>query len=242
MHWYGERMKTPNMHIRLDDSDVPKFGHEAFADSISPVLVEFTFGMWSAELLFKSRNGQPVLTELRVFPTRPQRHSDEKTQGVDEIPEGGLRPRFVKDLAIGGMRDQAIQALTSPQHPIWEGRWPNPAEEWYDIAHYSGIESGALGDIPKKPGRRSLTDEELARVALYYVEALAEGRGTTKHVWNRLGQDGVYLSEGTVSGRIYKARLRGFLTPASTKGQKGGTLTPEAREILQRLRTEKEQQ
>jgi hypothetical protein len=226
------------MHIRLDESDLPDSGHDSFADLISPAWVEFDLDTWTVGLLFQSRSGRPVLTELRVYPTESHRRPGQRTQNVEGVPEGGLTPRVIKDLPVGRLRNQALQALTDPHHPAWENNWPNRWENWYDVAHYAGIDAGAEPDIPKRQGRPTLSKEQLALVASYYVEALAKGAKTTNHVSARLRQDGEHLSVGAVVGRIHKARVRGFLTEATKTGQKGGMLTAKAQEFLQTIATE----
>lgn len=228
-------------HLRLDQSDAPKTGFEAFADSISPVWAEFRIGDWTVALNIQHRGGRPVLTELRAYPAEPDGRPGQWSQNVDNVPDGGLRPDFIKGLKVGSLRDQAFQELVDPSHSVWEDGWPNPAENWYDIAHYAGMEAGAEADVPVRPGRQPLTDEQLALVAKYYVEALREGKSVTNHIRTRLQQHEENVTNATVGGRVSKARHRGFLGSARKGGQKGGSLTPKAREVLARIDEEKEQ-
>jgi hypothetical protein len=229
------------LHLRLDDSDTPEIGHEAFADWTSPVWAEIQLGDWTVGLNIQNRNGRPVLTELRAYPTEPDQRPGQWSRNVDSVPDGGLRPDFIKGLKVGSMRDQAFQALIDPSHPLWDDGWPNPAENHYDTAHYAGIETGAEADVPTRPGRQPLTDEQMAFVAKYYVEAIRGGKSVTDHIKTQLQQHEEYVSDATVAGRVSKARRRGFLSDAQKGGQKGGHLTPKAREVLARLSEEKEQ-
>lgn len=225
------------MNLRLDESDVPESGHGAFDSSPSSVWAEFDIESWRVNLRLQGRNGHPVLSEVRIFPAETDAPPGRWSGDVTSVDAGGLRPDLVKNVAIGALRNQAIQRLTDPDDPSWINGWPNPHENWYDTAFYSGIEANADADVPTRPGRQAISDEELALTARYYTEAQGTAAKSALEYTRIQMEDrhGVFLSKGTVGGRIHKARRRGFLTPAEKQGKGGGTLTPRARDVLQKI-------
>jgi hypothetical protein len=228
------------MNLRLDESDVPEFGHGAFDPPPTPVWAETDFGSWRIGLRLQHRDGHPVLSEVRVFPAETDAPPGQWSGDVTNVDAGGFRPDFFRKVAIGALRDQAIQCLTDPEDSFWVNGWPIPQENWFDIANYAGIEANADADVPGRPGRQPISDEELAIVARYYTEAQRNrAKSTHEYIRNQVEiHRGAFLSEGTIGGRIYKARKRGFLTPAEKKGKKGGSLTPKARDLLRKIDSE----
>jgi hypothetical protein len=228
---------TTEMSLRLDESELPDLGHDSFDPSPVPIWAEFNDGSWRIGLRFQSRNGQPVLTEVRIFPAESDSRPGRWSGDVAIIDAGGLRPALVKSLAVGALRNQAIQRLTDPGDSFWVNDWPVPAENWFDVAFYAGIEAHAAADVPERPGRKPLSDKQLALVARYYTQAMQSGaKSSHKYVREQMEQrHGEYLSATTISGRIHKARERGFLTPVEKKGMKGGSLTKRARDVLQKI-------
>lgn len=221
---------TTNMRLRLEELGTPAPGHDAFDPSPVPVWAETDIGTWRIGLRFLHRNGQPVLTEVRVYPAEPDRLPGQWSASIDAVEAGGLRPDTVKNLAIGRLRDQAIQRLTDPDDPAWDDGWPESWENWYDIAHYAGIDAHAEADVPGRPGRQPLSDELLAEVADHYVTALRLRKSTTKYIQEKMGP---YVP---VSGWVKKARVRGFLTAAPGMGQRGGHRTPKTKTLLKKMK------
>jgi hypothetical protein len=223
--------------LRLDESELPDSGYEAFDPSPVPVWAEIDDGSWRIGMRFQARSGQPVLTELRFFPAEPDALPGRWSGDVAAIDAGGLRPDLVHNVAVGALRNEAIQRLTDPDDPFWVNDWPEPQENWFDVAHYAGIEAHAEADVPERPGRQPLSDEQLALVAKYYTQALRD-RETNTHEYVHKQMErhhDEYLSPGSIAGRIYKARRRGFLTAASKKGSRGGNLTQKARDLLRNI-------
>jgi hypothetical protein len=178
-----------------------------------------------------------VLTEFRVFPATSDAKPGCWFGDVSAVEQGGLRPKLIKDLAIGRLRDQAIQYLTDPADPVWEDNWPNAWENWFDIAGYAGIDAFAEADVPVRPGRRPISNEELALIARYYTQAQrVEARNIHEYIQDQMKRrHDEYMSIGTIAGRIHKARKRGFLTAAKKKGARGGNLTQKSRDLLRRI-------
>jgi len=224
---------TTKMRLRLEEPDLPVSGHDAFDPSSVPVWAEFDMGNWRIGLRFLHRDGQLVLAEVREYPAEQDQRPGQWSASVESVDKGGLRPALVHSLAIGALRDQAIQRLTDPDDPAWESGWPESWENWYDIAHYAGTDAYVEADVPGKPGRQPLSDEKLAEVADHYVTALRIGRPTTKYIQEKMGPF------SSVGGWVKKARERGFLTAAPNKGQRGGRLTPKAKAVLKRTNDNK---
>jgi hypothetical protein len=223
------------MRLRLEEPAVHTSDHDAFDPSPVPVWAEIDFGPWRVGLRLQHRNGQPVLTELRVYTAEPDALPGQWTANVESVPEAGLRPDLVWNLALGGLRDQAIQRLVDPDDPAWEDGWPESWENWYDIAQYAGIDAHADADVPGKPGRQPLSDELLAEVADHYVTALLIGKPTTKYIQEKMDP------YAPVGSWVRKARERGFLTEAPKQGQRGGRLTPKTRAVLKRMKDSNEE-
>ena len=230
------------MNLRLDESDVPESGQGAFDSSPTSVWAETDFGSWRVDLRLQHRNGHPVLSEIRVFPAEAGAPPGQWSGDVTNVDEGGLRPALVKNLAVGALRDQAIQRLTDPDDSFWVDGWPIPQENWFDIAHYAGIEAHADADVPVRPGRQPISDEQLAFIARYYTEAQRTGAKAHEYVRSQMeSRHGEFLSAGTIAGRVHKARKRGFLTSTEKQGKRGGSLTQKARDLLRRIDHEGEE-
>ena len=228
---------TTEMTLRHDESKLPDSEWESYGPSSVPVWAEIDNGSWRIGLRFQVRSRQLVLTEVRVFPAEPDTQPGLWSGDTATVDAGGLRPDLVHSLAVGALRDQAIQRLTDPEDPFWIDDWPIPQENWFDVAYYAGIEAHADADVPGRPGRQPLPDEQLALVAKYYTQALrGRVRSAHEYVRDQMSQrHGEYLSAGAIAGRIHKARKRGFLTPAQKKGTRGGSLTKRAKDLLRRI-------
>lgn len=226
---------TTNMRLRLEEPGTHISGHDAFDPSPVPVWAETDIGAWRIGLRLQHRKGQPVLTEVRVYPTELDGPPGEWSGNVERVPDEGLRPDLVKNLAIGALRDRAIQRLTNPEDSAWQDGWPESWENWYDIAFYAGIDAYADADVPGRPGRQPLSDELLAEVADHYVTALRIGKPTTKYILEQMDP------YAPVSSWVRKAHERGFLTQAPKKGQRGGQLTPKARTVLRSMKNANEE-
>lgn len=166
------------------------------------------------------------IAELRVVPANtdggfvnaydPENHP----LRLDHVPEGGLSFRRLHN------------EVSSRQLVAWA------REGWAD-AGMSGASSSWAALVGRPTVRKpQSTDERLAVLAREYVELIETGEDRPAEVLaERYGR-----TAGWVSTEIYRARTRrlgdgqrGLLTRAPKQGRPGGSLTPEAREILERL-------
>jgi hypothetical protein len=189
-------------------------------------------------LRFVILDGHPILAETRIFPDEGPSH--DQTRGrwsgeAEAVPEHGLPASVVKNLALGGMEDQVRAALAHHKDPAWGETFPADADgppdsylEWSEITETMGVNAD---DTTKRrgPGRRPLPDELLAKVAYYYDEALRLNLKAHRHIEEhmRTGDESLPVAQW-----IKKARERGFLTSTPKPGQRGGTITSNAKAVL----------
>jgi hypothetical protein len=225
--------------LHLEEPDRPTTGRAAFAFPTGlAVWSTGTIDDWTLALRFVGRDGVPILSELRVFPTEPDGVSTgtptEWTGNPDAVPGNGLRAAFVKNLALGRIEGQVRQALADHHHPVWPGdresydnEPPDHYMEWLEVTSRSGVEPKRTAS-PQQPGRPALSDEHLAAVALHYTDALAEGTPATAYVEEQMQEGNESLP---VASWVDKARKRGFLTPSPKPGRPGGKLTEKAKAV-----------
>lgn len=76
-------------------------------------------------------------------------------------------------------------------------------------------------------GRKPRPDSELAQMASVYESAYLENKSPISAIAKRFR-----LSSSQARDVIFRARMRGILTPAEKQGSAGGVLTPHARALL----------
>ena len=213
--------------IRADDTKfVPKSGWDEFAPPPSPVWADFNEPPWRISMRFVEKAGVPTLGELHIYPIDEAATEGEWSDDPSLVPDGGLPPTLLRKFPLGRSRDTAVMQLTDPGHPAWDDGWPDPYDNWYDVAGQAGFTSR-----PRGRGRTPLTERQLALVALAYVDAVNMGRTIAAHVVERLEAAGETVTYTTATSRIVKARQRGFLEDAPS-GHRGGGLTDKAKQVL----------
>jgi hypothetical protein len=218
------------LSIRTNESDVPTTGHAAFDPPPSPVWVEVDEAPWRIALRFVAHDGRPTLAEVRFFPLDENTLAGEWSGEPPIVPNGGVPPALLR-FPLGRVRDAAVIQFTDPGDSEWDDGWPNPAENWDDVAGQAGFHPGIP---PRGRGRTPLSDEQLALIAVAYVEALVLQTPVNDHIVARLSSAGETVKRSSVPSRIVKARQRGFLTD-TTSGQKGGELTRKAKTVLHEM-------
>jgi hypothetical protein len=231
-----------NITLHLEEPDRPTSGRASLIRPTGdmPIWAIVTVDGWRVALKFMNRDGVPICAEHRTIPdeTTPENRYKpwESSGNVDAIPGNGLPATLIHDLALGRIENQIRQALANYDHPIWpghrdarEGDIPDHYLEWLEITSRSGTDRDRTAS-PQRPGRPALSDEHLAEVALHYTIALANRLATTRYVEEQMKEGNEHLP---VTQWVLKARQRGFLTPPPKKGQKGGTLTDQARATIQ---------
>jgi hypothetical protein len=226
--------------LHLEEPVEPTKGREAFQfPTDDPMWSIHADDEWTVKLRFVNRDGTPVLSELRIFPTEPDtidtNPPTDWSGDPDAVPGDGLPAAFVKNLALGRVENQVRQALADHHHPAWPGdrQWhedepPDHYLEWLDVTSRTGIDPKRTAS-PQRRGRPALSDEHLAEVALHYTTALAAGIPTTSYVHAQMEHSGENLP---VSQWVDKARKRGYLTQPSKPGRPGGELTGKAKAVI----------
>ncbi len=181
---------------------------------------------WVAAFRMVARGGQPVVAEVRIFPTGSERRSAGEWPGEyignrATVPRGGITRRVLKQVRLTDYGKE------------WE-RIVN----WIRRSHGSSIfkSQGLLGHPgfkePVQPksarGRPARPDAFYARVARAYVEAFkAQHRkpvtGAAK---------ACRLPPAQARDALHRARRLGLLTPTEKAGQAGGELTKKAKKLL----------
>lgn len=227
----------------LDEPDQPQTGRASFTFPTGiPVWSIGTIDEWTIALMFISRDGVPILSELRVFPTESKSPGGptptEWSGEVDAVPGNGIPATLVKNIALGRIENQIRQAFADHDHPEWpgsrdwyEGEPPDHYLEWLSTMTRTSINPKRTAS-PHQPGRPQLSDEHLATVALHYTFALAKGIPITSHIQEQMQEGSEHLP---ITSWVDKARRREFLTRPPKPGRPGGDLTDKARAVLERL-------
>lgn len=212
---------------------------------------------WVAAYRFTAQEGQPVISELRIFPALvatdrtiapdemlssdtarpPGRWRAEVAGALAPAPRGGLRARVVHGLRLGAALRHAhadLAALRRSAPNLFAAAVPAPA----DNPDAPDIDAGAYARFSPAAARAALTPRGAGRKghgilfftqrAKEYVARLEAGDSRPAvTIARRLG-----LTPAGVRDMIFRARKRGLLTPAFAQGQRGGALTPKAIAIL----------
>ena len=202
---------------------------------------EFPLGdRWIAACRIRAQDGQPVVAELRVFPSEPSRPvcggrwSAEVRGDQAEVPPGGLTARLLREVRIGEhvrhftkSLQGSLQTWRSP--PIASGQ-PAP---WGWPPERGGFVPPAVRNIHRL-GRKGRPDLFYAKLARQYVTRLRSGSARpVKEIATAQS-----LPQERVRDMIHEARKRGLLTRFE-QGRPGGELTERCNEVLDLLRKDK---
>jgi len=185
---------------------------------------------WTFAVLLRQEGPQFVIQEFRVFPSGSTTFNDQPSSDVTKpIPSNGVTASVVRNFRYGTFKEEAVLGLVIPTSFSEEG-----SLDWDDLLRSGGFDSEQV--TPEsgtaRRGRPPLRDEELAKAAYYYDEAIREhAKSAIRYVASALEDP----NPARISQVISKCRERGFLTPAPAKGIRGGHLTAKAREILRRM-------
>ncbi len=199
-------------------------------------------GEWVVGLHFVAQDGHVRLAEVKIFPDEgrsPERARGRWSGSAETVSDLGVPAALVKNLTLGRMENQVRAALADPKHPAWgPNHDPYPGSEppdnwleWDDLTARVGVDTHDTAS-KRRPGRPPLSDERLAVVAYYYVQALSRSLKIHRHIEGQMREGTEHLP---VAQWISRAREREFLTRPPKPGQRGGNLTPKAIAILTHL-------
>lgn len=194
------------------------------ADDVGMILdlsdwVEMSIGRWMVAYRVVDQRGQPVISELRIFPhekaalkNRPPGQWSGIYGAAARVPPGGITARLLRGIKTQAFRTalreiltRHSEALTAIDHPIVR-----------------------TASTPRsKRGRKGRTDLELARIAAAYEKAYVAGHPAIVAVAKAFG-----LSLSQARDAVYRARVRRLLSPAGKQGKGGGTVTALGRALL----------
>jgi hypothetical protein len=156
---------------------------------------------WHIRVVFADQAGMPVLRDLHVAPVSRRK-----------IPAGGLTSRRLRSLSL------------APAFPLLQRFADRVAPDPADRVHFKSL---IEGDLRPRPGRRRISPELLARIAVRYAELYESGE---KALIPRLADEFQY-STASMRGLVYRARREDYLTP-TRPGRPGGWATDRARGLL----------
>jgi len=199
--------------------------HELVGVSTVDTWIQQGFDEWTAMLrIVPSRNGNPVVAEIRVFPKEPDALRRDAGLRPDEwcgcftgirapVPGIGLTARLLRGVQIGeAVRDARIhfrEMFDAGKMPpgseivVWDNR---PASR------------------EKRAGRPRIPDAALVRLAAAYSKKVVRNPV-------EVAARACRISTSRARDWIHIARKRGFLAPADGT-RPWGALTPEGEQVL----------
>ena len=186
---------------------------------------------WVAAYRLVSQEGQPVISEFRLFPSEPEkrvrdhdvgRWSGAFTGAKAQAPRGGITARLLRQVRIG-------------EHAKFAGEFLAYLQKQYGRTLFeSGNVLGRRGFTPpvapaRSPrGRKGRPDLFYAQIAAVYAKALKSG---SRHPVEDVAT-AFRLRTAHARDMIHQARRRGLLTPSTRQGRREGQLTSRARALL----------
>ena len=180
---------------------------------------------WVVAVRILPQDGQPVVGELRVFPSEPGRPvyggrwSAEVLGDKAKVPRGGLTARLLREVRIG----ESLRFFTSgfrDRHKSWLeliGIWPQ-GRRGYTLPSTRNV---------SRLGRRGKPDIFYANIAKDYVKRVIAG---SRSPVKEMAKARRFPPEN-MRDMVHEARRRGLLT-SGKQGKLGGGLTDEVRAIL----------
>jgi hypothetical protein len=126
-----------------------------------------------------------------------------------ETPDSGITADMLRSLS-------PAQAVAASQEPNLIPPIERILMQW---AEHTRETTGPVDSAERtKPGRPRVDEDEVALVALAYLEEAKDGRGVHRRLAARF-----HMAESTVRDRISMARSRGYLTPTK-QGRRGAEM------------------
>jgi len=182
----------------------------------------------------RSRNGNPVVGEVRVFPAEDEFRRSEAGLGTEEwsgcytgqaatVPKGGLTARLLKTVKLG----EALRGGLGAMRWVTDG----DPEELVDLSE-SFPRWRLRASRAKRGGRLRIPDEALVKVAAVYAKSWSGGSPNPVVVTARR----LKLPRARVRDWLHLARERGLLIPAETT-RPHGELTGKGERLLRAMTT-----
>ena len=205
---------------------------------------------WTVAYRLVPQDGQPVVAEVRVYPTEPNQQAREWSgvlRGTDaKVPRGGLTARRFRTITLGGHLAQGTEAMGWAAREIERQRIAL-RRAGKEVAPGVFEPDGVLGsfgfqrpsrETPTRrrgPGRPGRSPKECVRIASLYAAACARSsRRPVVDVAKRLNRDTFQVRD-----ILQRARALNLLTRPLKGGAAGGILTDEARALLAAARRPK---
>jgi hypothetical protein len=197
------------------------------------------FPRWRVALRLANQQGQPIISEARIFPDEDKSFPVGRWSGEygasAKVPPGGLTARVLRTVRTQAFR-RDLRTITE--------RWKTMLRKLEPNARRTELLQGLEPELrtaiqsPEQPmttrGRKGRSDRELARIATIYEAAYLAGRPAIAAV-----AKAATLSESKARDAVRRARVRGLLSPATKQGKGGGVLTPTARALLHQPKAKK---
>ena len=169
------------------------------------------------------------MAELRVFPVDPGPGESKRPAGQwrgeygggEHVPRAGLTARQIHQVRLGTFKDVLRAVLARDGEALAELK-----DFFPDLPQ--------VITRPVTRGRKGRSDTELATIASVYATAYLEKVPPVPAIAKRFR-----LSLSQARDAVFRARQRGFLTPAEKQGRAGGMLTPQAQALLSQQKNKK---
>jgi hypothetical protein len=195
---------------------------------------------WIAACRLAQQDGRIVVSEVRVFP--------DAWAGPAKRPLGMWRGEYSTDLLAagvprGGVTSKVLRAIRLAEGQRRSNEWFPRLDETMrryllpnDSAPPPPPRSERAAVSGERRGRKAIPEDQLARCAGAYVQALA--RNDTRPL--KAVADELAVAIPIARTRVFQAKQRGLIrrppvTTGSGSGVAGGTLTPRAGVVLRRL-------
>lgn len=229
-------LRSPNSWTVIDKADAQrlKLSAERIKDAREEDLRQIGYvldnSIWIEQPLGQSwmlafrvayQRGGPVIAELRLFPhdTEHVKRPPGVWSGIlgdpSRVPPGGITARLLREVRTTAFR-KVLRELVA--------RWDRQVMTAQPLPWAHPLKPASAKPKRGRPGR---SDVELAQVARAYSKAYVSGQPPVPAVAKTF-----QLSRSQARDAIFRARAKGFLSPAAKQGTTGGLLTPSAKSLL----------
>src|SRR5574337_999626 len=215
----AQRLKIPAERIKdAREEDIRQIGYVLDKS----IWIEHAIGQgWMLAFRVAYQHGAPVISETRIFPCdsehigRPPGVWSGIFGDTPRLPPGGITARLLREVRTTAFR-KGLRELVA--------RWDQEVMVALPLPWVRPPEPSSTKPKRGRPGR---SDVELARMARTYAKAYMSGKPPVRAV-----AETFQISASQARDAVLRARTRGFLSPATKQGRRGGILTPLAKAFL----------